>query len=138
MPARDTHHEAVRQALIKDGWTITHDPFRLSWGQRDMFVDLGAERLLGAEKGEDRIAVEIKGFSNPSVVFDLQAALGQFTLYHKIMSLSHPERKLFLAVREETWKGIFSEPIGQLLLADQLVRLIVFNEATREVTRWVP
>ena len=46
MPARDTYHMTVRNALVKDGWTITHDPFRLSWGGKDMYVDLGAERLL--------------------------------------------------------------------------------------------
>ncbi len=40
MPARDIYHNAVRNALIKDGWTITHDPLRLVWGGKDMFVDL--------------------------------------------------------------------------------------------------
>jgi hypothetical protein len=48
MPARDKYHDAVRNALIKDGWTITHDPLRLVWGKRDMYVDLGAKKLLGA------------------------------------------------------------------------------------------
>lgn len=27
MPAQDLHHDAVKQALIKDGWDITDDPF---------------------------------------------------------------------------------------------------------------
>ncbi len=54
MPVRDIYHDAVRRALIKDGWTITHDPLRLDWGGKDMYVDLGAERLLAAEKGEQR------------------------------------------------------------------------------------
>ncbi len=31
MPAKDTYHDAVRHALVKDGWTITHDPFTISW-----------------------------------------------------------------------------------------------------------
>ncbi len=26
MPARDIYHDTVRNALEKDGWTITHDP----------------------------------------------------------------------------------------------------------------
>lgn len=30
--AKDIYHEAVREALIKDGWTITHDPFILKGG----------------------------------------------------------------------------------------------------------
>lgn len=29
MPARDIYHNTVKNALIKDGWTITHDPLRL-------------------------------------------------------------------------------------------------------------
>ncbi len=66
MPVRDIYHDAVRRALIKDGWTITHDPLRLDWGGTDMYVDLGAERLLAAEKGEQRIAIEIKSFIGAS------------------------------------------------------------------------
>jgi hypothetical protein len=27
MPAKDIAHDAVKQALEKDNWTITHDPF---------------------------------------------------------------------------------------------------------------
>ncbi len=45
MPARDLYHEAVKKALVRDGWTITHDPYRLTWAETDMYVDLGAERL---------------------------------------------------------------------------------------------
>ena len=26
MPAKDIYHDTVKNALIKDGWTITHDP----------------------------------------------------------------------------------------------------------------
>ena len=51
MPARNRFHNQVRNALVQDGWTSTHDPLRLRWGVKDMFVDLGAERLLAAEKG---------------------------------------------------------------------------------------
>jgi hypothetical protein len=29
VPARDTYHNHVRNALTKDGWTITDDPLRL-------------------------------------------------------------------------------------------------------------
>ena len=27
MPAHDTFHDAVKHGLIKDGWTITDDPY---------------------------------------------------------------------------------------------------------------
>lgn len=45
MPARDRYHDRVRNALIQDGWTITHDPLRLRWGAKDMYVDLFEEPL---------------------------------------------------------------------------------------------
>ena len=62
MPARDRYHDRVKNALIKNGWTITDDPLHIKWGKKDRYVDLGAEQLLAAEKGKRKIAVEVKGF----------------------------------------------------------------------------
>ena len=60
MPALDLYHNNVREALIKDGWDITHDPLHLRWGRKDMYVDLGAKQMIVAARDEQRIAVEIK------------------------------------------------------------------------------
>jgi hypothetical protein len=46
MPARDIYHSIFKNALIKDGWTVTHDPLKLQWGKKDLYVDLGAEKLI--------------------------------------------------------------------------------------------
>ena len=63
MPARNIQHTAVIQALQADGWTITHDPLLIPYGDRRLFIDLGAERVsIGAERGSERIAVEISSF----------------------------------------------------------------------------
>jgi XisH protein len=72
MPARDSYHDSVKRALMKAGWTITHDPLRLVWGGKDLYVDLGAERLLAAERAGQQIAVEIKSFTNASEMNDLE------------------------------------------------------------------
>lgn len=105
MSARDLHHDALKHALVKDGWTITHDPLRLAWGGKDMYVDLGAERLLTAEKEGRKIAVELKSFVSPSEINDLQNALGQYCLYHSVLQRNEPERRLYLAIhRESSWK----------------------------------
>ena len=86
MPAKDIYHDTVRTALDKDGWTITHDPLRIRLARgKNLFVDLGAERLLAAEKGTEKIAVEIKSFIGTSEVEDLKNALGQYVLYEKII-----------------------------------------------------
>src|SRR5947209_19658133 len=69
MPARNIHHAVVVRALTADGWTITHDPYPLSFGGKDLFVDLGAEETtLAAEKEGRRIAVEIQSFLGRSPV----------------------------------------------------------------------
>jgi hypothetical protein len=50
MPARDSYHDAGKNTLVKDGWTITHDPYRMTVGQRTVYVDLGADNILAAER----------------------------------------------------------------------------------------
>ncbi|MCU0570892.1 MAG: XisH family protein, partial [Oculatellaceae cyanobacterium Prado106] len=75
--AKDVYHDTVRVALEKDGWTITDDPLTLPIGERSVYVDLGAEKLLTAEKEGQKIAVEIKSFLSRSPVKDLEVALGQ-------------------------------------------------------------
>jgi XisH protein len=42
MPQRDKIHDAIRQALIKEGWEITDDPYVISYGERFLFIDLAA------------------------------------------------------------------------------------------------
>lgn len=138
MPARDKYHVHVKQALIKDGWTITNDPLRLKWGVKDMYVDLGAERLLAAEKGPRKIAVEIKSFTGLSEMDDLEKAVGQYLIYFDVLSKVEPERILYLAVPEETFVDLFEEPIGKLLIENGRVRLLVFAPQEEVVRQWVP
>ena len=138
MPARDKYHDCVCNALIKDGWTITNDPYTLSLGTKDLFVDLGAERVLAAQKGEQKIAVEIKSFIGQSEMADLEQALGQYTLYRAILLQQEPDRQLFLAIPEHAMHDVFEEPIGQLLLATGLTRLFAFSVIKEEIIRWMP
>jgi hypothetical protein len=42
MPQRDAIHNVIRQALIKEGWEITDDPYVISYGERFLFIDLAA------------------------------------------------------------------------------------------------
>ena len=138
MPAKDLYHDTVKAALEKDGWTITHDPLTLRWGKKDLFVDLGAERLLAAEREGRKIAVEVKSFLGRSEMDDLENALGQYVLYYKILQRIEPDRDIYLAVQELTFIDVFQEDVGRLLLEDQTLRLLVFDVATQEIVRWIP
>ena len=82
--AKDIYHDIVKTALEKDAWRITDDPLTLRVGRRDLFIDLGAEKLFAAEREGKKIAVEIKSFVSQSPVKDLENALGQYMLYLKI------------------------------------------------------
>jgi hypothetical protein len=136
MPARDRYHDAVRNALIKDGWTITHDPLRLSFGLHDVFVDLGAERMLAAEKAGEKIAVEVKTFLGPSEIRDFELALGQFIFYRSLLSRTEADRKLFLAVPEAVVSTLFDESITRPVLEDADVSVLAFDPDQEVVTSW--
>ena len=137
MPARDIYHNTVKNALVKDGWTITHDPIRLRLRRgKNLFIDLGAERLLAAEKGTEKIAVEIKSFVRVSDMKDLEDAVGQFVLYAHLMQRYYPDYVLYLAVPEEVRVSVFEEEAGQVLLEDGVVRLFSFDPAKEVVVQW--
>ena len=138
MPAYDRFHTAVRNALIKDGWTITDDPLTLRIGERKLFVDLGAEQMIGAEKETRKIAVEVKTFAGLSEITDLHEALGQFVLYREVLAEHQPERELYLAVPDAVTKGIFQEEVGALLLRRHIIRLLSFEPEREEVLQWIP
>jgi XisH protein len=119
MPANDLYHDAVCTALIKDGWEITDDPLILKIGRRSIFVDLGAEKLIAAEH-------------------DLEIAWGQFFMYARVLQKREPARRLYLAVRRDTFETLFQEEIGQLLLAEPGFRIIIFDSNTEEIIQWLP
>ena len=108
MPAKDIFHNAVKNALIKEGWTITDDPLYLEYGEVDLYVDLGAEKLIAAEKDHQKIAVEIKSFNQPSLISAFHTALGQFLNYYLVIQEIEPERQLYLAVPEDVYNTFFS------------------------------
>lgn len=137
MPAKDIYHDTVKQALIKDGWTITDDPLRLVYGRQDVFVELGAEKLFAAEKNGRKIAVEIKSFSGRSEVKDLETALGQYILYEDVLMENEPERELFLAVIQDTFEVVFADSFGKLLLDKKRLKLLVVELQNEEIVKWI-
>ncbi|MGK7875405.1 MAG: XisH family protein [Xenococcaceae cyanobacterium] len=138
MPARDIYHNSVKNALIKDGWTITHDPLKLEWGAKDLYVDLGAMQLVAAEREERKIAVEVKSFVGKSDIDDLEKALGQYILYHDVLAEREPERILYLAVPKSIYNDLFEEPIGKLLLKNDRLNLIAFDPRKEVIVKWIP
>ena len=138
MSRRDIYHNTVKLALQKDGWTITHDPFPLEIGRKRLSADLGAEKLIRAEKSQKQIVVEVKSFVGQSDVRDLEQALGQYILYRQILDEMKIERLLYLAVPQRTFHSVFEIELGQILLKHKIIRLLVFNDDQEMIVRWIP
>ena len=137
MPAKDIYHDTVKNALIKYGWTITDDPLSLKVGKKDIFIDLAANKLLVAQKQDTKIAVEVKSFIGSSEIEDLKNALGQYILYDKILRAKLSKRSLYLAIRKDIFDGLFSEEIGQILLSDNSLKMIIFDPEMEMITQWI-
>lgn len=135
--ARDIIHDAVRNALVKDGWTITDDPLTLSYEDLYAFVDLGAERVLAAKRGEEKIAVEIKSFRSRSAVADFERALGQYILYERLLRKLEPDRVIFLAISEPTYFAVFEREAFRYLAESTGMQVIVVDIEAEEIEKWV-
>ncbi len=136
MPARDYLHETVKQALIKDDWTITDDPLRVVFGSRQGFIDMGASKIIGAQKAERKIAVEVKSFIGPSIVADIQQAIGQFVTYRSWLRRSQTDRILYLAIDKAAYELAFEDEAGVVILQDSNARLIVVDAEREEIELW--
>ncbi|PSN10783.1 fatty-acid oxidation protein subunit alpha [filamentous cyanobacterium CCT1] len=137
MAARDLFHTAVRHGLEKDRWRISNDPLELEWEEVKVKIDLAAERLIAAERGEEKIAVEIKSFISPSPVSDFHTALGQFLNYRIMLEVKEPERELYLAVPIDTYEAFFQSRFAQTAVERYQLKLIVYNPVSEEIVRWI-
>jgi Holliday junction resolvase-like predicted endonuclease len=134
--ARDLFHQAVRHALENDGWIITKDPFSFRYGETSFEVDLAAQRLIAAERKDQRIAVEVKSFIQPSASNEFHAALGQYLAYHHALSRYDPSRVLYLAVPRDTFETFFQRQFNQEIVALHKLRILVYNQFTEVVEAW--
>ncbi|WP_353258999.1 XisH family protein [Prochlorothrix hollandica] len=138
MMAKDIIHHRVRTALEKDGWEITDDPLYLNVAEIEVYIDLGAERLLGAEKGDRKIAVEIKTFLNPSALSEFHTVLGQCLNYRLALKLEGSDRTLYLAIPQEAWSTFFRREFAKLAIAEHQLQLIIIDLAQEEIIEWSP
>ncbi|HWE35112.1 MAG TPA: element excision factor XisH family protein [Isosphaeraceae bacterium] len=138
MPARNIYHDGVIRALTADGWTITHDPLTVSYGGKDVFVDLGAEKLaIGAEKGGRKIAIEVQSFLGDSPVNELHGAVGQYEVYRTLLEETEPDRVLFLAVPGRVHEEFLTERFGRLIVDRLRLRLLIFDDEREVILQWI-
>ena len=137
MSARDLFHEAVRQALQKEQWVITDDPLKFKFGNVNFQVDLGAEKIVAAERAGEKIAVEIKSFLNPSAITDFYSALGQFLSYRLAIEANEPSRTLYLAVPLDVYQTFFQLEFTQTAVQRYQILLVIYNPVNEVIMKWI-
>ncbi|OLT61294.1 MULTISPECIES: XisH family protein [Moorena] len=137
MAAKDKFHAAVRIALEKEQWKITDDPLRLEVGGTKFEIDLGAEQLLAAERGQEKIAVEIKTFLSESQLTAYHAALGQFLNYRLALEINDPTRILYLAVPVIAYQAFFKREFAQISVERYQIKQIIYDPSQEVIVKWI-
>jgi hypothetical protein len=136
--AKDKYHQVVRQCLEIEGWSITHDPYKILLGKRRGYIDLGAEKtVIAAQKAEEKIAVEIKSFSEPSDLDAFEDALGQFMIYWRALKIKEPDRVLYLAIPLAFYERFFDDSFFVETAKDFDMKMLVFNELSNQIEKWI-
>lgn len=137
--AKDIYHQLVREALEKEGWTITHDPYTLNKkiiGAK-LEIDLGLEKVIVAEKDAKKIAVEVKSFLNDSLIHEFHAVVGQYFNYIIGLELLDAERELFLAMPNKVYLELTKIEIFNLSVAKLQMKIITFDSHNPLIISWI-
>lgn len=137
MPAPDDIHEAVKEALVRDGWQITQDPYTIRYEEVLLFADLGAQRPMSVSRGNRNLVVEAKSFLGPSPMHDFKLTLGQFLLYRAYLDETSPDHELFLAIDESVYDSLFRLKAIELVLRRYQISLLVVDVVNCEVRQWI-
>ena len=122
--------------MENDGWTITHDPMTISLPDMDLFVDLGIERFVGAQKGNRKIAIEIKSFGRNDRINKFYEALGQVLVYKVALKTEKIEREVWLAIPQKARQGLFEAIIVQETLTHFHLNLVIFDQLNKKIVQW--
>ncbi|HAG80283.1 MAG TPA: fatty-acid oxidation protein subunit alpha [Cyanobacteria bacterium UBA12227] len=136
--AKDVFHQQVKNALIKDGWTITHDPLTIRISEAvKLQIDLAAESAIAAQRDSEKIAVEIKSFVGDSDISAFHTALGQYLNYCQALEEQEPDRLVYLAIPVETYQDFFQLPFIQRALRRYQVKLMIYEPKSEEIKQWI-
>ncbi|MEG4281577.1 XisH family protein [Microcoleus sp. A006_D1] len=137
MPAKDTYHNEVKNALLKDGWIITADPYFIKYEDAELYADLAAEKPIAAEREGQKIVVEIKSFIGRSLMYDFHSALGQYIVYRNLIQLTAPEYTLYLAIDDVVYTNFFQRKSIQVITKENQLLLIVVEMEKEEILEWI-
>ena len=130
--AKDKFHKEVCEAIEKEGWTITNDPLYIKLGKIPIQIDLGAEKIIGAEKEGQKIAIEIKTFCILSFISAFHEAVGQYIVYREALEIIEANRALYLAIPSDVFNSFGHEILVKTVFEKKNLIFWSINQATKK------
>lgn len=138
MPAIDLCEPQVINALQKDGWIVTHQPFAIRIDRKRggyIYADL---RLQNANQSESIIVVEVKCFdSTRTHLEDFYQAIGQCTVYTNALALNNIDTPVFLSIPDTIYQTFFQQTLIQSVIKTMQIQMVVIDLQKEEIVQWV-
>ena len=116
---------------------MTHDPYPIQLPDRkNLSVDLAAEKIIEAEKGSEKIAVEVKSFLSDSFMRDFYEAYGQYSFYRDFIHEQEAARTPFLAIEENVYNNNFRGQSISSFCQRHEIKIIIFNASLKTIVKW--
>lgn len=64
-------------------------------------------------------------------------AIGTYNVYQTALRRTEPDRDLYLAIEKNIYDGIFTEEIGNAVIKDFDIHLIIFDETEEVILQWI-
>ncbi len=98
---------------------------------------LGAEKVISAEKGGEKIAVEVKSFGSPSVLNAFHEALGQYLDYRDALEEAEMNREMYLGISLEAYYQIQDIKFLTRRISKYTMKIIVVDVESNTVQQWI-
>jgi XisH protein len=136
MPALDSCHQPIVNALNKEGWEITNQSYFIVFEDFSAIPDIRAQKVNG--KTHQVIIIEVKCFADQrSEQDELYRAVGQYVFYRNALRLRPIQSKLYMAIPLIVYNRLFSTDIVIAIVNDVRINILVVDTDRQEIVQWL-
>lgn len=136
MPALDSCHQQMVNALIKAGWNVNTAPVYLRAEKLVAIPDIQATLNNGSV--QQIIVVEVKCFLDERLDQDeLYRAIGQYLVYRQVLRTRQLDIPLYLAIAIQVYQRLFVKQVVNAIIHESRLKLIVVDLEREEVIQWL-
>ena len=134
----DKSYPTVLRIMKKLGWKIFADPFTIDFGEIELITDLALEPLLGLEKQNKRIILELKSYKSLAINSEFQRLIGQIKQYEYCLRRDDLNYKVYLTIPTARYDWYIQKSDYIPFLEYQNIKYLVNHSMNEEVLKWNP